>query len=239
MATTTKTKKQTTGSQNKSSKAGPKLKVKSNAAKDLRDLFEDELRDILGAEKALLKALPKMAKHASSSQLSNALTQHQSETEQQIANLQQVFKILKKRAQAKKCIAMEGLIKEGEEIIKSAREGDVRDAGIISAAQKVEHYEIASYGTLCSFARHLGESEVEKILQTILDQEYNADKKLTEVSQGINPQASENGSDVSSNRKSTSASSKTTANKSGSSAKKAGTSNSKNTGPVRTRKPTK
>lgn len=229
MATTTKTKKNTTASQNKATNNASKLKAKPNAAKDLRDLFEDELRDILGAEKALLKALPKMAKNASSQQLSKAFADHLLETEQQIANLQEVFKVLGKRAQAKKCIAMEGLIKEGEEIMKSAKEGDVRDAGIISAAQKVEHYEIASYGTLCSFARNLGESEAEKILQNILDQEYNADKKLTEVYLTINPQASYKHTTRNKAEKTSSSSAGTAAKKTTTSAKKSGISNTKKT----------
>ncbi len=170
------------------------VKAKTDAAKDLRDLFVDELKDIYGAEKALVKALPKMAQNATSKKLVAAITAHLKVTERQVTSVEKVFQAIGKKAQAKKCVAMEGLIKEGEEIMKSAKEGDVRDAAIISASQKVEHYEIASYGTLCSFAKSLGETEAAKILQTILDQEYDADKKLTEVSQSINHQAKDNDS---------------------------------------------
>jgi ferritin-like metal-binding protein YciE len=132
------------------------VKAKSNAAKDLRALFEDELKDMYGAEKALVKALPKMIQNANSKELAKAITNHLKVTEQQVKSVEAVFQAIGKKAQAKKCLAMEGLIKEAEELMKSAQEGDVRDAGIISASQKVEHYEIASYGTLCSFAKSLG-----------------------------------------------------------------------------------
>lgn len=220
--------------------AGKKpVKAKSDAAKDLRDLFEDELKDMYGAEKALVKALPKMIQNASSKDLVKAITDHLKVTEQQVKSVEAVFQAIGKKAQAKKCLAMEGLIKEGEEIMKSAQEGNVRDAGIISASQKVEHYEIASYGTLCSFAKSLGETEAAKILQTILNQEYDADKKLTEISTKINPQAKQNGSTSNKTAKpsgspvkktATSSKSSTSAKKSGSgTAKKPGASNRKTT----------
>src|SRR5690606_31614230 len=110
--------------------------------------MEDGLKDIYGAEKALVKALPKMIKNATSEELIDALTEHLAVTEQQVERVEQVFKAIGSRPSAKKCEAMEGLIKEGEDIMKSTESGVVRDAGIIAAAQKVEHYEIASYGTL-------------------------------------------------------------------------------------------
>ena len=116
-------------------------KAKSSAAADLRELFEDELKDIYWAEKALTKALPKMAKNATSEELTEAIQNHLGETQGHVQRLEQVFEILGKKAQAKKCEAMAGLIKEGEEIVESTEPGPVRDAGIISAAQKVEHYE--------------------------------------------------------------------------------------------------
>jgi ferritin-like metal-binding protein YciE len=167
-----------------------KTKPTSQAAEDLKELFEDELKDIYWAEKALTKALPKMAKNASSEELKAAITEHLAVTQEQVARMEQVFEILGKKAQAKKCEAMEGLIKESEEIVESTEIGAVRDAGIISACQKVEHYEIASYGTLVSFATALGEDKVAKLLKTTLDEEKEADSKLTDVAENtINAEA--------------------------------------------------
>jgi len=147
----------------------------------LMELFENELKDIYWAEKALTKALPKMAKNASSPELVEAIENHLAETEAQIAKVEQVFEILGKKAVAKKCEAMAGLVKEGEEIMKDTQKGPQRDAGIISAAQKVEHYEIASYGTLRTFAQTLGMDDAAAILEEILEEEKNADNILTEV----------------------------------------------------------
>jgi ferritin-like metal-binding protein YciE len=135
----------------------------------LMKLFEDELKDIYWAEKALTKALPKMAKNATSPELVEALENHLQETEGQIAKLEEVFEILGKKAVAKKCEAMAGLIKEGDEIMKEADKGAMRDAGIISAGNKVEHYEIASYGTLKTFATVLGLEDAAEILNEILE----------------------------------------------------------------------
>src|SRR6478735_947776 len=117
-------------------------------ASKLGKLFEDELKDIYWAERALTKAIPKMIKNATSEELKTALQEHLAVTEQQVTRVEQVFESIGTKAQAKKCEAMEGLIKEAGEIMESTEEGAVRDAGIISAGQKVEHYEIASYGTL-------------------------------------------------------------------------------------------
>jgi ferritin-like metal-binding protein YciE len=156
----------------------------------LMKLFEDELKDIYWAEKALTKALPKMIKNATATELVEALENHLAETESQVEKVEQVFDILGKKVQAKKCEAMAGLIKEAEEIIKETDKGAMRDAGIISAAQKVEHYEIATYGTLRTFARTLGLDNVASILEEILNEEKNADSKLTEVAETtINVQA--------------------------------------------------
>ena len=160
-----------------------KVKPSSEAAEDLRSLFEDELKDIYWAEKALTKALPKMAKNATSEELVEAINNHLAETKEQVARVEQVFQILGKKAQAKKCDAMEGLIKEGEGIMEDTKEGPVRDAGIISASQKIEHYEIASYGTLAAFATLLGEDEAAALLNQTLDEEKNADATLTEVAE--------------------------------------------------------
>lgn len=164
----------------------------SQAAEDLRALFEDELKDIYWAEKALTKALPKMAKNATSDDLKNALNDHLEVTKEQVARLEQVFELLGKKAQAKKCEAMAGLIKEGEGIIEDTKPGAVRDAGIISAGQKAEHYEIASYGTLVAFANLLGESKVAAILQETLAEEKDADSTLTQIAEnGINLEAAD------------------------------------------------
>ncbi len=158
-----------------------KTAPKSQAADDLRALFEDQLKDIYWAEKALTKALPKMAKNASSEELVDALNEHLEVTQSQVQRVEQIFELLGKKAQAKKCDAMEGLIKEGEGIIEETEIGAVRDAGIIGACQKVELYEIASYGTLASFAHLLGENEAAEILEEILAEEKDADQTLTDV----------------------------------------------------------
>ena len=147
----------------------------------LMKLFEDSLKDIYWAEKALTKALPKMIKNASSPELIEALENHLSETEQQIGRVEQVFELLEKKATAKKCEAMEGLIKEGEGIMEECEEGAMMDAGIIGAGQKIEHYEIAAYGTLRTFAETLGLEEAGSLLDETLQEEKAADEKLTEV----------------------------------------------------------
>jgi len=156
----------------------------------LMKLFEDGLKDIYWAEKALTKALPKMVKNATSEELIDALESHLSETEGQIERIEKVFGILNKKPVAKKCGAMEGLIKEGEGIMEECEEGSMMDAGIIAAGQKIEHYEIASYGTLRAFAETLGMDDVAQLLEETLEEEKLADEKLTEVAlSAINVQA--------------------------------------------------
>lgn len=147
----------------------------------LMQLFEDELKDIYWAEKALTKAIPKMIKNASSEALVDALTSHLAETENQVIRVEQVFDSINKKASVKKCEAMEGLIKEAEAIMESCEKGAMCDAGIISAGQKVEHYEIASYGTLRQFAETLGLTEAVSLLEATLNEEKAADEKLSEV----------------------------------------------------------
>src|SRR5690606_23464438 len=132
-------------------------------------------------EKALTKALPKMSKNATSKKLIEALNSHLTETEGQIERLQQVFEMIGEKAVAKKCEAMAGLMKEGEEILEETEPGAVRDAGIIAASQKIEHYEIATYGTLCAYAKTLGEIKAGKLLHESLEEEKAADKTLTEA----------------------------------------------------------
>jgi len=160
----------------------------------LMKLFEEELKDIYWAEKALTKAIPKMVKNATSAELIEALENHLLETEEQVKRVEQVFELTGKKAVAKKCEAMEGLIKEAEEIMEECEEGAMRDAGIISAGQKVEHYEIASYGTLRQFAETLGLADAAALLEETLNEEKVADEKLTEVAvSAINVEASEEG----------------------------------------------
>lgn len=157
----------------------------------LMKLFEDELMDIYWVEKALTKAIPKMAKKATSEDLKEALENHLAQTNEQVGRVEMVFEIIGKKASAKKCEAMEGLIKEGEEIMEECEEGAMRDAGIISAAQKIEHYEIASYGTLVQFAETLDMTEVADLLEETLNEEKEADEMLTEVAvSAVNVEAS-------------------------------------------------
>ena len=162
------------------SKSGT-VKAKSNAASGLTDLFVDGLKDIYFAEKALVKVLPKMIKNATSPELIDAITNHLTETEEQVVRLEKVFKLIGVKAEAKKCDAIIGLVAEGEGIMEGTELGVVRDAGIIAASQKIEHYEIATYGTLRQFAETLGLTEVAAVLEEILDEEKGADKLLTEV----------------------------------------------------------
>lgn len=151
----------------------------------LNELFIDELKDIYWAEQHLVKALPKMAKAATSDELRTAIENHLAETENHITRLEDAFAALDKKAVAKKCEAMAGLIKEGDEIVAETEKGPfTRDAGIISAAQKVEHYEIASYGTLKTLATVLGYSEVAELLDATLQEEKNADSLLTRIAIG-------------------------------------------------------
>jgi ferritin-like metal-binding protein YciE len=156
-------------------------RASSDAAKNLRELFDKELRDIYWVEKELLKAIPKAINNSSSSDLKKALEKHLKETENQVKRLENVFKELGEEPQAKTCKAMQGLLEEADEIMSETEQGAVRDAGIISAVQKVEHYEICSYGTLSSFAHTLGEDKVESLLDETLQEEKHADAKLTEI----------------------------------------------------------
>jgi len=167
-------------------------KPKSNAASGLTELFEDGLKDIYWAEKALTKALPTMVKNASSVELKDAIDNHLTETEEQIVRLEQVFKVIGQKPTAKKCDAMEGLIEEAKGMLEETEIGVVRDAAIIAASQKIEHYEIATYGTLRQFAETLGLPEAATLLEQTLDEEKGADKILTEVAvNAINLEAAE------------------------------------------------
>ncbi len=150
---------------------------------NLHDLFEETLRDIYYAEKAILKALPKMAKKASSEDLTTAFEEHREQTEGHVQRLEQIFKMLDKAARGKKCDAIEGLAKEADEIIKEADSDTVRDAGMLAAAQAVEHYEISRYCTLRAWAKKLGMSEAAQLLEQTLQEEKETDEKLTELAE--------------------------------------------------------
>ncbi len=151
------------------------------SSSQLMELFEDELKDIYWAEKALVKALPKMVTKASSKDLKDALTSHLEETKNHLNRLEQVFQSIDKKAEAVKCDAMEGLLMEAEEMMESCEDGAMCDAGIIASAQKVEHYEIASYGTLRQFAETLGLRQAATLLEATLKEEKASDQKLTVV----------------------------------------------------------
>jgi ferritin-like metal-binding protein YciE len=149
----------------------------------LADLLEDELKDLYSAEKQLTKALPKMAKKASSAALKAAFTSHLKETQVQIERLEKIGKTLDIKLTGKKCAAMEGLVEEGSEIIEEDGDPSVLDAALIGAAQRVEHYEIAAYGTVRGMAEQLGHTSVVALLQKTLDEEGAADKKLTAIAE--------------------------------------------------------
>lgn len=154
-------------------------------------LYVDELKDIYSAEKQLTKALPKMAKAATSGELRNGFTEHLQQTNGHIERLEQIFEALGERGTGKKCLGMEGLIAEGSEVMEGDFEGDVKDAALISAAQRVEHYEIAAYGTLCAFADLLGESQHASLLRETLEEEKQTDEKLSDLSDEINAAANQ------------------------------------------------
>jgi ferritin-like metal-binding protein YciE len=151
----------------------------------LQDLLLHDLRDLYNAENQLLKALPRMAKAASSPELKKAFELHTKETKAQVTRLEKVFKALGEKARGKKCHAMEGLIEEGKELMQEDVEPEVLDAGLIGAAQKVEHYEIAGYGTARTYAQLLGNEQAARLLQETLDEEGNTDKKLTALAESL------------------------------------------------------
>jgi ferritin-like metal-binding protein YciE len=160
--------------------------------KSFEDLFHHELKDIYSAEKQLTKALPKMAKAATNEELKQAFENHLQETEGQVERLEKIFAELDiPTTRVQKCKAMEGLIEEGKEIMEEDMEPELLDAALICAAQRVEHYEIAAYGCARTFAQRLGYDDVVELLQATLDEEGNADKKLTEIAEGMVNQEAE------------------------------------------------
>lgn len=159
---------------------------------NLKDLFLHTLQDIYFAEKQIVKALPKMMKKTDSPELGKAFESHLAETEQQVTRLEQVFELLGEKAKATKCPAIEGILEEANELISDIKDPDTRDAGMIAAAQAVEHYEITRYGTLVSWAELLGMKEAAKVLGETLKEEYGADQKLTKLAESrLNKEAAE------------------------------------------------
>ena len=174
--------------------ATKKTAAKSNgnpSDSKFHELFMEELKDIYWAEKNLVKALPKMQKAATSEELATAIGDHLEETKGHVTRLEEIFEMMGKKPQAKKCEAMEGLIAEGQEVVADTEEDTmVRDAGIIIASQKIEHYEIAAYGSLRTLATVMGATDAAKLLEQTLQEEKNADSLLTEVAEStVNEEA--------------------------------------------------
>lgn len=160
------------------------------AEKNLNDLFLETLKDIYHAERQILRKLPKMAKNANSQELSDAFLTHKDETEGQIERLEQIFEMLGKRAQGKVCEAMKGMLEEGEEVIEDFGDSEALDAGLLAAAQTVEHYEISRYGTLKAWAKQLGMRDAEKLLDETLKEEIRTDQRLSKLAErALNPKA--------------------------------------------------
>jgi ferritin-like metal-binding protein YciE len=149
----------------------------------LDDLYTDMLKDLYSAEKQLVKALPKLAKNAQSPDLQKAFQEHLKQTERHVERIERIFSDLGGSPRGKKCVGMEGLVAEGNELLQEDTDPDVLDAGLIAAAQKVEHYEIASYGTVRTWAERLGHNSAAQLLQQTLDEEGDANKKLTEIAE--------------------------------------------------------
>jgi ferritin-like metal-binding protein YciE len=163
----------------------------------LKQLYIEELRDIYDAENQLIKALPKMAKAATSEELRTGFEEHLEQTRGHAERLEQIFSALQEKPTGKKCKAMQGLVSEGSEMINEDFEGEVKDAGLIAAAQRVEHYEIAAYGTVRTYASILGEEEAVSLLEKTLEEEKETDEKLTELAEGINAEAASSESEES------------------------------------------
>lgn len=161
----------------------------------LEDLLVDQLKDLYSAENQLVKALPKMAKAASTPELKEGFENHLEETQEQVKRLDQIFEYLEMSPRGKKCVAMEGLIEEGKELIGEKPDKSVLDAGLIAAAQKVEHYEIAAYGCVRTWASQLGLDEVVQLLEETLEEEKATDQKLTEIAESMVNEEAELGED--------------------------------------------
>jgi ferritin-like metal-binding protein YciE len=165
------------------------MKLTSLKLNSLRDLFIEELRDLYSAETQLVKALPKMAQAATDSQLKEAITDHLEQTEGHVERLKEIFEAMDEKPEGETCKAMEGLIEEGSHMAKAKGDSVIVDSGIIGACQRVEHYEMAGYGTARSLAQRLGEQEAVTLLQETLDEESEADNLLTEIAENLVPVA--------------------------------------------------
>jgi Uncharacterized protein conserved in bacteria len=164
--------------------------VMASKMQTLDDLYTNMLKDLYSAEKQLVKALPKMAKNAQASDLQRAFQEHLKQTEGHVERIERIFSDLGSSPRGKKCVGMEGLVEEGNELLQEQIDPDVLDAGLIAAAQKVEHYEIASYGTVRTWAERLGYNQAAQLLQQTLDEEGDANKKLTQLAEShINMEA--------------------------------------------------
>ena len=161
----------------------------------LMELYVDELKDLYDAESRLVKALPKVAKAATSEKLRSAVEEHLEQTKGHVDSLKEIFDNLGEKASGKKCAGMMGILKEGEELMDEDYEGEVMDAALISAAQRVEHYEIAAYGCVRTWADLLGENEASSLLDKTLEEEKETDEKLTQLAEEMNVQAKEEGSE--------------------------------------------
>ena len=159
------------------------------AIKTAQDFFVDELKDIYSAEKQAIRAYPKLAKAVSSPQLKEALQTHLEETKGQVERLDQVFEILEKRASGKTCEAMKGLVEESSEALEEIEKGPILDAAIIACGQRMEHYEMAAYGTVLALAKAMGQDEIAQLLSQTLEEEKATDQKLTQVSESVNKEA--------------------------------------------------
>jgi len=148
-------------------------------------LFVNELKDLYSAETQIIKALPKMAKAATSSELRSAFEHHLRETEGHVQRLEQIFEMISESPKGKACEGMKGVLEEGEKSMKEAKEGPLRDEAMIAGAQRVEHYEMAAYGTVRTYAEHLGRPQIAQILEKTLAEEKAADKKLTDISERV------------------------------------------------------
>ena len=159
------------------------------SVESIEDLLLDELKDLYSAEKQITKALPKMVKAASTRELSTAFDSHLQETKGHVERLEQIFRKLGKKGTGKICEGMKGVLEEGSEVVQEIEKGPIRDAGLIAAAQRVEHYEIAGYGSVRSFAELLGKQDIAELLEETLEEEKAADQKLTKISESVNQEA--------------------------------------------------
>jgi ferritin-like metal-binding protein YciE len=155
----------------------------------LEELLIDELKDLYSAEKQIVRALPKLAKSATNPELSEALRTHLEETKEQVARLEKISELIGKKLTGKTCVGMKGVLEEGSDVLEETEKGAIRDAALIAASQRVEHYEMAGYGAARDFAKLLGRGDIASLLEATLEEEKSADKKLTSIASSVNKQA--------------------------------------------------